>query len=65
LPALPDAFVDGVRQIHGFKDVPNVLKKQPCFFNKKIRVLMARRTLDRAFNIEQAANGVLFAACSM
>jgi transposase-like protein len=30
---LPDAFGYGLCQIHGFKCAPNVLKKQPCFFN--------------------------------
>jgi hypothetical protein len=30
---LPNAFVYGLCQIHGFKCAPNVLKKQPCFFN--------------------------------
>jgi len=30
---LPDTFGYGLCQIHGFKCAPNVLKKQPCFFN--------------------------------
>jgi hypothetical protein len=60
LTVLPDAFVDGLCQIHGFKDAPNVLKKQPCFFNKKIRLfkqdlwpaalLTGRLPLSRATN---------------
>lgn len=57
LTVLPDTFADGMSQIHGFKDAPNVLKKQPCFFNKKIRSLeqktLGHRTLDRTFTIEQ------------
>ena len=33
LPVLPDTSGDGLCQIHGFKCAPNMLKKQPCFFN--------------------------------
>jgi hypothetical protein len=47
---LPDASGYGLCQIHGFKCAPNVLKKQPCFFNSLNGIkglIMAVTLMDR------------------
>jgi len=36
LAVLPDALIYGLRQIHGYNDALNMLKKQPCIFNRPL-----------------------------